>query len=237
MPSAPRLYCFPYAGGIAQAYAGWASALPGIDVCAIELPGHGMRMSKDACIAKMDALATELSDALERHIDQPFAFFGHSMGALLAFLCACRLRQRGVRSPLHLFVSARVPPHKDNPDRGCSTLSDAALTENLRRRGGTPRAILEEPEIMARLLPIVRADFAVLDSYAYSPEVPLSCPVSAYGGRGDERARESDLAEWATHTTGQFSLAMFEGGHFFIDTGRALVLEKVSSVFRSAVPR
>ncbi len=230
-----RLFCFPYAGGSSSIYSRWHTGLSeGTEVYAVELPGRGWR-SSEPCAKDMDSLVERLCSAFESMLDLPFFFFGHSMGALLAFSCARALRRRHLRLPEHLFVSARVPPERPNPDRSALTMTDQELIEMIRRRGGTPPEVLAEPDLMARLLPSIRADFVLLDSYRYVPDAPLGCPITGFTGTRDTYATKLDLGEWALHTTGPFSLLEFEGGHFFINSGRDRVVRSVDQAIRDSL--
>ena len=132
------------------------------------------------------------------------------------------------------FVSARVPPERPNPDRSAVTMTDGELIEMIRRRGGTPPEVLAEPDLMARLLPSIRADFVLLDSYRYVPDAPLGCPITGFTGTRDPHATKLDLREWALHTTGPFSLLELEGGHFFINSGRDRVVRSVDQAIRDS---
>jgi surfactin synthase thioesterase subunit len=163
-------------------------------------------------------------------LDLPFLFFGHSMGALLAFSCARTLRERKLRLPEHVIVSARRPPQFPNLDRAAVSMNDADFISMIRRRGGTPPEILGEPELMARLIPSIRADFALVDSYRYAAASPLERPITAFTGKDDTEAPELALREWAIHTTGPFSIENFAGGHFFINAQRDRVIGRVARI-------
>jgi medium-chain acyl-[acyl-carrier-protein] hydrolase len=227
-----RLFCFPYAGGTSRTYARWASIVPSdIEVCAVELPGRGTRIRHRPLFTNMSSLIEDLSTALERESDLPFLFFGHSLGALVAFLCTRRLRERGSRIAEHLFVSARAAPHASNPDACVASMDDPAFVSHLRKRGGMAPQILAEPELMSLLLPIIRADFVLLDSYAYVDAPPLPCPITAWGGTQDDCVKPMALSEWGMHTTGQFQVELFEGGHFFLD--QPAVLERLARALES----
>jgi medium-chain acyl-[acyl-carrier-protein] hydrolase len=185
----------------------------------------------------MDELVDQLFPALESMLDLPLFFFGHSLGALLAFCCARALRRRALRLPEHLFVSGRTAPHKPNPDRGALSMSRPEFMALIRRRGGTPPEVLAEPELMDRLIPMIRADFALIDSYKHASEAPLDSTITVFGGTRDELARRPDLEDWSVHTSRALEVEVFEGDHFFINSNRACVIQRVVQTIESALGR
>jgi medium-chain acyl-[acyl-carrier-protein] hydrolase len=213
-----RLFCFPYAGGSALVYRGWAAQLPSsIEVCPVQLPGRFNRAGEPALRSATELvrlLATELAPEL----DKPFAFFGHSMGAFIAFELARLLeRQRGL-SPRHLFASGRRAPQlpEANP-RQTSDLGDAEFVAELRRLQGTPKEVLDNPELMELAMPLLRADFKLCERYEFAPGPLLRCPVTAFGGLQDLEVGDA-VAGWRAQTTGPFALHMLPGDHFFIQS-------------------
>ena len=214
--SSVRLFCFPYAGGSAAIFHDWARGLPpDVEVCAAMLPGRGSRML-DAPLTRIPLMVEHLSDAITPYLDKPFAFVGHSMGALIGFeLARCLRRKAGVQ-PAQLFVSGCRAPHLPDPAPPPYNLPDPELIEFLRELNGMPEEILEHAELMALLLPILRADLEAVATYAYADGRPLGCPISAYGGLRDPRAKRENLAAWREQTTAGFILRMFDGDHFFI---------------------
>lgn len=229
-----RLFCFPYAGGGASIYHAWPSQLPShVELCAIKLPGREARLSEPP-FERLTPLVRALATALSPWLTRPFALFGHSLGALVSFELARELRRRGASSPQHLFVSARRAPHMPNPDP-MHALPDQALIERIRDMGGTPEAVLSEPELMELFLPIMRADAAVNEVEPFVAEEPLSCPITAYGGLDDARARRDELEAWRAHTRAAFRLEMFPGGHFFLRSAQDLLLRSLSTTLNDVV--
>lgn len=220
--AALRLFCFPHAGAGAAIFAGWPSLLPRtIDVAAVRLPGRETRL-REAPYRRLDLLVDALEAALRPHLDRPFAFFGHSLGALVAFELVRRLRHRGGPLPSHLHVAGRRAPQLPDREPPVSALDDAAFVTELQRRyDGIPRAILDDVELLRLFLPMLRADCELLEGYVYRSEAPLPTPISAYGGRADERARGEDLAAWSVQTIGPFAMDVFAGGHFFLHDAQA----------------
>ena len=223
-----RLFCFPYAGGAALIYRDWPAGLPAdVELCAVQLPGRGNRLREPA-FTRLRPLVETLADELLPFLDRPFAFFGHSMGASIGFELARGLRRARTLEPVHLFVSGRRPPHVPSTERHTYELPEPELIEELRQLNGTPKEVLEHPEIMQLLLPLLRADFELVQTYAYEPEPPLACPVSVFGGLQDTEADRELLEQWREQTAAEFSLQMFPGDHFFLHTSRPLLLQSIS---------
>jgi medium-chain acyl-[acyl-carrier-protein] hydrolase len=232
-----RLFCLPYAGGSALIYRSWPSTLPpGVEVCPVQLPGRGHRMNEPPFLSG-DALVPALAEALSPYLDKPFAIFGHSMGAHISFELARHLRRHAGLAPEHLFVSGRRAPQLPERGRIVYDLPDDELVEHLRHLNGTPREVLESPELMQLMLPLLRADFALCDTYAYADEPPLDCPVTAFGGLGDTDVPRVDVEAWAAQTTGAFSLRMLPGDHFFIHEQEASILHVLARELQQIVLR
>jgi surfactin synthase thioesterase subunit len=224
-----RLFCFPYAGAGTPVFGRWQEGLPdSIVVHPIELPGRGGQFTA-APATRMDTLVGVLAEQMQAYLTEPFAFFGHSMGALVAFELARAIRQRAGVEPVAMYVASQPAPQLQHAERELHNLPDAELTAELRRIGGTPQEVLANDEFMALLLPTVRADLEVCETYAYSEDRPLSCPIIAYGGAEDPDVSTEDLKAWADHTTGAFAFATLPGGHFFIDQNRREVLAALSA--------
>lgn len=197
----------------------------------MELPGRG-RLFTTPAARRIDILVEALSDEIRPYLNGRFAFFGHSMGALVSFELARALRAKDGVEPIALYVAAQIAPQLPNDGPLLHKLSDVELRAELRRRGGTPQEVLANDDFMALLLPTLRADFEVCETYAYSKDAPLSCPIIAYGGADDPQVREDDLKAWAELTTGAFALAILPGGHFFIDDNRQALFAALDSSLR-----
>lgn len=224
-----RLFCFPYAGGSAAAYSRWPDRLPAtVDVRPVQLPGRWNRI-REAPLTRFDELIRALQDVLPPHLDCPFALYGHSMGALLAFETARWLRECRLPQPLHLFVSGRRAPQIPDDDLPAPDLDHDAFLERLGELNGTPGEVLRQPELMTLLLPTIRADFAVCRSYSYVPGPSLECPLTVFGGANDKESAEGRLEAWRMHTTGPSTVYTLPGDHFFIHSAEALLLKALSA--------
>jgi medium-chain acyl-[acyl-carrier-protein] hydrolase len=235
-----RLFCFPYAGGGASAYRGWAPALPpDVEVCPVQLPGRESRL-REPPFDRPEPLVLALADALQPHLGLPFAFFGHSMGAMLSFELARELRRRGRPLPLHLFVSGRRAPQVPAREEDIHDLPEPEFVAKLRELNGTPEEVLQHAELMRLLIPVLRADFALNETYVFRPEEPLDLGISAFGGLGDAEVNREDVEGWREHVRGSFRLRMLPGDHFFLHSARDLVTESVArdlaEVARTAEP-
>jgi len=222
-----RLFCFPYAGGSEIAFRTWQQNLPGtIEVLPIQLPGRSIRM-KEPPLTRVTPLAQALTQALRPEMDLPFALFGHSMGGLIAFELARQLRREGGPLPVHLFISAKCCP-KDANDLWVGELPDSEIIQILQRFEGTPREVLENDELMQLMLPVIRADMELCNTYVCDPEPPLPCPITVFGGLQDQRSGRKCLEGWRDYTSDRFTLRMFPAGHFFLQTWERSILETIS---------
>jgi len=228
-----RLFCFPYAGGNPLIYRTWPFSLPAnVEVCAIQLPGHGNRLG-EPLFNRLTPLIHALAASLSPYLNKPFAFFGHSMGALISFELTRLLRCAKLEQPRHLFVSGhRAPQTRDKKRKRTFELPEAEFIEELRRLNGTPREVLDHPELIDLMTPILRADFAIAQTYEYVDERPLDCHLTALGGLRDKDVARGHLEAWQTHTSGKFNVRMFPGDHFFLDTARLSLLEIISMELR-----
>ncbi len=220
-----RLFVFPHAGGGAAASP--ADGLPECNVVRVRLPGRESRLA-EAPFERMPPLVTALAGAIDSHLNVPFAFFGHSMGAVIAFELARELRRRGKPLPEILIASsARAPQFRRNHVPSPAPTREA-FVEELRRLEGIPAEALDDPALMRAILPALEADSALYRSYVYGEEPPLACPIRAYGGERDPNVREEHLAGWREQTTGSFALRVFPGGHFYLNTTRLTFLEALA---------
>ena len=229
-----RLFGFPHGGGGPQAFREWSRQLPEhIELHALSLPGRGSRLH-EPLMTSVDALMPELLRALPDFLDKPFVFFGHSMGAIIAFELTRRLQQEGYPLPLRLFVSAHKAPHTAHGDAPMHLLSDTELVALLRRLGLVPEAALESPELIDLILPPLKADYQLSETYRWSADAPLSVPITAMGGRLDTLAAESDLQRWSECAEG-FDLQMFDGDHFYTQSQQDEVLHALTTAVENDI--
>ncbi|MEO3777225.1 beta-ketoacyl synthase N-terminal-like domain-containing protein [Micromonospora sp. B11E3] len=223
-----RLFCLPYAGGSASLFRDWADELPaGVDVCPIELPGRQQR-HREPAFTQMSALARTLAGVLRPHLDLPYAFFGHSMGGLIAFELTRQLRREGLPGPAHLYVSAARAPHLPDLEPPLHRLPEARLIEKLRAMNGTPEEMLRDPDAIALYLPVLRADFAMVETRIHHTEAPLDVPLTVFGGERDDKVTRDALAAWRDQAGGDFAVEMLPGDHFFVQRDRAALLAALS---------
>ncbi|NLG95800.1 MAG: thioesterase [Chloroflexi bacterium] len=227
------LFCFPYSGASAAIYSSWVNNIPNVNVCPVELPGHGLRLSEPLYgnLMKVVELAAE---ALDPYLDRPFAFFGHSMGSLLSFELARRIRRLRQVEPVHLFVSGHNAPQFEEKMEPISTLPEPEFIEKIRNLNGTDESVFESKELREVFLPILRADFRMCETYRYQPDEPFKCPITALGGLKDIHVPRPDLEAWQIHTTASFKVRMFPGDHFYLTTSRPALLEIIARELNSA---
>jgi medium-chain acyl-[acyl-carrier-protein] hydrolase len=210
------LLCFPHAGGTAMAYGHWANAMPTTTVIPVELPGRGERI-RERPLDSMDALIIELTGTLLPHVGGQFALFGHSMGALIAFELAHRLRRQYGLRPAHLLVSGCGAPSTSRPDAPLRhLLPDDELWEQVRVLNGTPNGACDNAEIRRLCTGAVRADFALVENYRFGGGTPLDCPISVFHGVDDPEVESTELEAWARHTSSVYTLSTFPGDHFYL---------------------
>jgi medium-chain acyl-[acyl-carrier-protein] hydrolase len=227
-----RLFCFPYAGGAASVFRNWSDCLPAdVEVCPIQFPGRGTRLTEPP-FSELSLLVEALAVALLPLLDKPFALFGHSLGSLVCFELARQLRTKHQARPVRLFVSAGPAPQIPHRGLPIHNLPEEEFSAELRRLNGTPGELLNHKELMDIVLPSLRADFALYESYRYLSGLPLNCPISTFGGLSDQRVKHDDLEAWRDQTSVSFSIRMFPGDHFFLKTTQPLLLRALSQELR-----
>lgn len=227
-----RLFCFPYAGGGSSSFRNWEDDLPpGVEVWAVVPPGRENRFAEPS-YRRLPPLAESLANAIEPHLGLPSIFFGHSLGALVAYEVACILQARGFSQPECLFVSGHRAPHLPVRCAPTHTLPDDRLAIAMGRLGGMSEEILRNPELMEVLLPTIRSDLEVAETYSYVPHESLRCPMAACGGDSDPSVNGAELAAWREHTRSSFVRRVFPGGHFYLHQARSDLLAAISAEIR-----
>lgn len=225
-----RLVCFPYAGGDANVFRDWAVAMPeGVEVIGLQYPGRGCNQYLSP-ISNCDEMALQLKAVVAPFLGIEFAFFGHSNGALISFEVARSLSAETKRRMRHLFFSAKSAPHLLNSRYKLSDLDDENFVRAIREIGGTPSEVLDDAWLVQRLLPRLRADFALGETYVYRPSAPLECDVSILHGEYDHSVDAESAKRWSELTTGDVRQCSIEGGHFFLHTHKAQVQAVVRAV-------
>jgi surfactin synthase thioesterase subunit len=209
-----RLFCFPHAGSGPAPFMAWGSQLgPEVDVAGICLPGREHRITEPG-VRRMDPLIAALTDELAPHLRPPYAFFGHSLGALVAFALCHRLEQLG-QGPVHLFVSGSPAPHVRRPEPPAQ-LDDAALQARAIALDGLPPEVLAHPDLVRLVLPALRDDFELADHYQVAPTTTVRAPLTAMGGAHDRSVPVAALRPWRDLTTGPYGVIELPGGHFYL---------------------
>jgi medium-chain acyl-[acyl-carrier-protein] hydrolase len=211
------LFCLPHAGGGAAPFHRWSGFLPAdLELLPVKLPGREVRLREPA-IDRMPRMIDSLAEALGPKLDIPFALVGHSMGALIAFELARRWRRQSGPTPVCLFLAAYPAPQLPAKSHFIHRLPDGEFLQKLQHRfGGIPGAVAGNEELMRLLLPTLRADYTLVETYQYQDENPLDCPILALAGDEDPEATIADMGAWRQQTTAAFSLRIFPGGHFFV---------------------
>ncbi|AXM95356.1 thioesterase II family protein [Pseudomonas plecoglossicida] len=229
------LFCLPHAGASAMGYARWRRSVPAwLDIRPLELPGRGSRLGEPLATDLVD-LAAQLALELRGETRRAYALFGHSMGSLLAFELACALRALGLPPPQALLVSGGAAPAQRDYLRFRTPMSDEQLLGELARLQGTPDEALQDPELMRLALPVLHADFLLCGRYRYQPSAPLQCPLHVLAGSQDT-ASEAQLLAWRELAATEFSLKLFDAGHFFIQTQERAVLAHLAACLAPHAP-
>ena len=224
-----RVFCFPYAGGGASIVRTWPAPVPAsLEICSFELPGREDRL-REAPFDRLDVLVQVLLSVLRPYLDKPFALFGHSMGALISYELACQLSQRYGMSPIHLFVAGRHAPHVPDVETPLHHLAASLFLAEVRQRyDGIPEAVWQDAEFMTMMLPLLRADFTLIETYTHRMNDALPSAISAFGGLEDASVSQQDLLAWREQTRGAFKLCMLPGDHFFLNQDASPLLAAIA---------
>nr|WP_237535452.1 thioesterase domain-containing protein [Streptomyces sp. SID3343] len=234
--AAVALYAFPFAGSGAAVFRPWTRHLPPmVELRAVQLPGRQDRIAEPP-VHDCATLVTGLADVVESRLDdRPFAFFGHSMGALLSFELARELRRRGSPTPIVLGLSGWPSPRGGLPRVRYGGLSDAEFLDTVRRLGGMPEDVLNAPDLLSLIMPTLRADFAVVESHSFRDELPLDIPLSVFGGVADPFVEEGGLQTWRRESSAEVTVRQYPGRHFYLMDHFASVVSAFVGDLRAAL--
>jgi surfactin synthase thioesterase subunit len=228
-PGRQRLFCFPHGGGSAAEFVRWSRNVPEVEICGVQLPGRGTRLSEPV-LTGMDELVAAVTEVMPT--GAPYSVFGHSLGALVAYEVTRALRQAGRRLPDHLIVSGFPAPSMPRTEHQIHTLPDDELINEVgRRHGGLPEEILADPELKTLMARYLRADYQILETYEWRPDDPLPVPVTVFSGRDDEISATA-LRAWQLHAADEIALRYFPGGHFYFRQQHGPVLRALAGVVR-----
>lgn len=232
-----RLFCIPCAGGWGQMFYPWARRVtPEVDLWAIQLPGRAMRVREPARTSLRE-LADEVACGILSQLTVPYAIFGHSMGALIAFEVARRLRARSWPMPTHLFLSGSGAPDLCHLRPPLHTLSDDEILEKLAGWKSMPPELSQHAEVLDVILPTLRNDFRLCDTYSYIEEAPLDVTMTVLGGTDDEEVPVESLDAWRRQTSARFSLATFPGSHFYFSSSEPQFFTVLNHEIRQVITR
>lgn len=213
-----KLFCFPFAGGAAASYNPWKPLLdPSIEMRSIELAARGRRM-RDVNYDSIDDAVDDVFSIIKDELSQsPYALYGHSMGSMIAFELAYKIRNAGLPAPKHIILSGRAAPQISRENkRQLHHLADEEFKSQLLEMGGTPKEFFEHPELLELFLPILKGDFRLTETYVHAPkDAPLEVDMTVLSGNQDEDSME-DVEAWKIHTSGTCNIHHFDGDHFFI---------------------
>lgn len=227
-----RLYCLPHAGGSASAFRSWIGRLEDVSVCPLQPPGRETRQG-EAPHTSMAALASELASFILDDAPGPYAVYGHSLGALVGFEVVQEIRRRSGVLPTRLIVSGCPAPQWVSPeDPTVDVLSDDQIVALLRSLGGTPELFLSDPRVLRMILPPIRADLTVKNTYRYAPAPPLEIPITALAAASDARASVESMLAWRDQTVRGFRAHRFPGGHFAVLEEESRTLAHLASALR-----
>lgn len=224
-----RLVCLPHGGGTAAYFRPWAELLPAdVELVAVQYPGRHDRLAED-CVTSMEAMADAVTAALEPVLDRPFALFGHSMGATVGYEVVLRLEAQQA-PPIRLFASGQGAPRAHRaPDPQLHLVDDAAMLAGVGALGGMYETLLADPDLAEFILPSLRGDLRLMETYVPAPAQQVSVPVTACTGDADPGVSVAEAAEWERMTTAEFELRTYAGGHFFLMEQQEEVLGAILS--------
>jgi surfactin synthase thioesterase subunit len=226
-----KLFCLPHAGGFAMYYNKWKSHIEkNIEIIPLELSGRGRRMSEDYYNNFDEAINDLLSQVIVELDGSQFAFWGHSMGAMLAYELAHKIMEIKNQEPINLFMSGRYPPHIIKNKKSIHLLCDEDFIEEIIKFGGMPIEVLQDKNLMEVIIPILRADFKIIGSYEYVKRAnKFNCDIVALTGNEDNEVKTQSLLQWEEHTNGSCYVHELGGGHFYINNNVGRIINIINA--------
>ena len=213
-----RLFCFPFSGGGASVYRSWPDTMSEeIEVRSLQLPGREARYN-ETIETDINTLVKNIVKAFESYQDKPFAFFGYSLGALLAFEVSRELRKQNMKLPNHLFIAAMRAPQTPRVHPPLSSLPDEEFLQKIDYYYQPQDEAWNNPDLREIFLPVLKGDIALSDNYTYQDDIPLPCPIDVFAGEDDRGVPLALTQSWSEQTSTQMNHHVFKGGHFFINT-------------------
>jgi medium-chain acyl-[acyl-carrier-protein] hydrolase len=225
-----RLICFPYAGSGPVVFHKWVNYLPqDIEVWGVRLPGRDVRYREPA-FTSLSPLVSTLADEISPFMDVPFIIFGHSMGALISFELVHSWRETGGPQPVHVVLSGHRAPHRPPLNPPVHNSDKHTFLNRIKNLGGTPEKFFSMNDLVDLMMPAMRADFSVWETYEYQEKIPLELPITVFGGRNDSEATESDFVAWQDYTKSDFNLHIFDGGHFYFQDDLTPLMDVITKI-------
>lgn len=227
-----RLICFPPAGSGTVIYQKWAAQLlPEVEMWIMRLPGRETRL-REPTLDRVSTIVESVAEILTPHLQQPYLFFGHSLGGLISFELSCYLHDQRKPMPKHLLVSGHRAPHRPPLNPSVHQTNNQLFLKRIKNMGGTPDRFFEMKELIEMMLPALRADFTAWETYQYHQGPPLDIPITVFGSDGDQDAAEADILAWEQHTNAEFTAHMFHGNHFYFQNDPKPLLNLINNTLQ-----
>ncbi|MBC2578803.1 thioesterase II family protein [Clostridium sp. DJ247] len=212
-----KLFCIPHAGGSAAVYSKWKKYInPSIEICPIELAGRGKRFNENL-YNNINEIVEDIYEIIKNNLQTDYAFFGHSMGSLIAYELTYHIMKLKNKSPKHIFFSGKKAPHIMYKNRLIHTLSDIEFKNRILEFSGTPKEVFENRDMLNIFAPILRADLGIFETYKYvEKHCKLDCNITIINGKNDDLTI-NDISGWKQHTSKSCSIYLFNGGHFYLN--------------------
>ena len=225
-----KLFCLPFAGGTASTYISWKKYMEGsIELKPIELSGRGKRFGESLC-NNISEVVDDVFDQIHQDLNsQRYAFFGHSMGALIIYELMNKIKQKGCNDPEHIFFSGRFPPHIKDYSQ-LHILDDSEFISEVYKLGGIPEELMKYDELLQLIIPVLKADYKVVETYKHiEKKTNWNFDISVFYGSEDSEIEIKHAFEWKKYTAKDCSVFKFEGDHFFINENIVKITEIINN--------